>query len=334
MRQLAFCEYCMNENEYMIHKKSKLSILNGEEIGYIAKEAFCNTCNNEIFVSDVCDYNLNSLYDEYRKLHNIISVEAIKYIMFKYSINEEALSSLLGWKSNTLRRYLEGDIPTVSNSDILNKIYDNANYYSIILQTNKERINIIDYNKSRQAVKKILDSVEIEEKLDKVIKYILIRCEDLTSSALQKLLYYVQGFYYMFMDDFIFAEDCEATADGPVYRSVSERYEKFGYKKINRDILDSEKLMLEDAERNIVESVIKFYGCYSGKILKQMTQNEAPWILSRTRDKSDVEDDNINVVIEKNLISVYFKGIKVKYNIMDLMDIRKYSIDLISKISM
>ncbi|EKQ58236.1 MULTISPECIES: type II toxin-antitoxin system antitoxin SocA domain-containing protein [unclassified Clostridium] len=334
MRQLAFCEYCMNENEYIIHKKSKLSILNGEEISYIAKEAFCNTCNNEIFVSDVCDYNLNSLYDEYRKLHNIISVEAIKYIMFKYSINEEALSLLLGWKSNALRRYLEGDIPTVSNSDILNKIYDNANYYSIILQTNKERINIIDYNKSRQAVKKILDSVEIEEKLDKVIKYILIRCEDLTSSALQKLLYYVQGFYYMFMDDFIFAEDCEATADGPVYRSVAERYEKFGYKKINRDILDSEKLKLEDAERNIVESVIKFYGCYSGKILKQMTQNEAPWILSRTRDKNDVEDDNINVVIEKNLISVYFKGIKVKYNIMDLMDIQKYSIDLISKISM
>lgn len=32
--------------------------------------------------------------------------------------------------------------------------------------------------------------------------------------------------------------------------------------------MNKKKLVLNDYEKNIVENVIKFYGCYSGKILK------------------------------------------------------------------
>jgi uncharacterized phage-associated protein len=235
-----------------------------------------------------------------------------------------------------MSRFLDGDMIINSHSDILKKIYKNPNYYSIVLQTNKERINPIEYNKSRQAVKAILNQEITEEKIDAVIKYLLIRCKDFTPSTLQKLLYYIQAFYYVFTDNFIFKEDCEASMEGPVYTSVNERYKKFGYEEINKDILVNEKLALEDVERNVVESVIKFYSCYSGKILKQMTHNEAPWILTRTNiiNEKNIKNDNSNKIIEKNLIAEYFKGIKEKYNMINLLDIQKYSTDLFNKISM
>ena len=336
MTQLAFCEYCMNENEYKVHKENKTSILKDEETNYMAKEAICNNCGNEIFVSDICDYNLKTLYEEYRKNHNIIKVIELKRIIIKYCINEEALSLLLGWKKDTMSRYLDGDMITDSHSDILKKIYENPNYYSIILQTNKERIEPIDYNKSRQAVKSVLSKNISEEKIDAVIKYLLIRCEDFTPLTLQKLLYYVQAFYYVFTDNFIFQEDCEASMKGPLYTNVYERYEKFGYEEINKDILANDKLKLEDVERNIVESVIKFYSCYSGKILEQMTRNEAPWMLTRTSiiNENNKKNENPNRIIEKNLITEYFKGVKEKYNMINLLDIQKYSTDLFDKISM
>ena len=336
MTQLAFCEYCMNENEYKVHKENKTSILKDEETNYMAKEAICNNCGNEIFVSDICDYNLKTLYEEYRKNHNIIKVIELKRIIIKYCINEEALSLLLGWKKDTMSRYLDGDMITDSHSDILKKIYENPNYYSIILQTNKERIEPIDYNKSRQAVKSVLSKNISEEKIDAVIKYLLIRCEDFTPLTLQKLLYYVQAFYYVFTDNFIFQEDCEASMKGPFYTNVYERYEKFGYEEINKDILANDKLKLEDVERNIVESVIKFYSCYSGKILEQMTRNEAPWMLTRTSiiNKNNKKNENPNRIIEKSLITEYFKGVKEKYNMINLLDIQKYSTDLFDKISM
>ncbi|OOM73848.1 hypothetical protein CLPUN_42830 [Clostridium puniceum] len=331
MKRLAFCEYCMNEIEYKINEVNKISILKDEEINYMAKEASCSECGNEIFVSDICDRNLKSLYDEYRNKHNVITVVELKRILIKYSLNEEALSLLLGWKRETISRFLEGDMITSSNSDILKKIYKNPNYYSIVLQTNKERINPIDYSKTRQTVKDILSKAATEEKIDSVIKYLLIRYEDITPSTIQKLLYYVQGFYYMFTDNFIFTEDCEASIDGPVYISVYDRYEKFGYVVINNDILANENFTLEDVEANVVESIIKFYGCYSGKILEQMTKNEAPWMLVRTKNIN--ENNILNKTIEKKLIGIYFKGIKEKYNMTNLLDVQKYSTDLFNKIS-
>jgi uncharacterized phage-associated protein len=336
MRQLAFCEYCMNENEYKVHKANKTLILKDEEISYMAKEAICNNCGNEIFASDICDYNLKTLYEEYRKKHNIIRVIELQRIMIKYSISEEAISLLLGWRKETIGRYLGGDMITKSHSDILKNIYENPNYYLSVLQTNKEKIEPTDYNRSKQVVKAILDKDITEEKIDAVIRYFIIRCEDFTPRTLQKLLYYVQAFYYMFTDNFIFKEDCEASMEGPVYTSVYERYEKFGYEEINKDILANDKLTLEDVERNVVESVIKFYSCYSGKILEQMTHNEAPWMLTRTNiiNENNMKNENPNKVIEKNLISEYFKGIKEKYNMINLLDIQKYSTDLFNKISM
>jgi len=332
MKHLAFCEYCMNEIEYKINEANKTSVLKDEEINYMAKEASCSKCGNEIFVSDICDYNLKSLYEEYRNKHNIIKVIELKRIMIKYSINEESLSLLLGWKRETISRFLDGDMITNSHSDILKKIYINPSYYSIILQTNKEKINPMDYNKSRQTVKSILTKEVTEEKINSVIKYLLIRCEDITPLTIQKILYYVQGFYYMFTNSFIFNEDCEASINGPVYRSVQDRYEKFGVEIINNDILADENLILEDVEKNIVESIIKFYGCYSGKILEEMTKSESPWMLVRTKN---INENNIaNKIIEKKLIEIYFKGIKEKYNITNLLDVQKYSTDLFDKVYM
>lgn len=336
MKHLAFCEYCMREIEYETNEVNKMSIIKGEEINYTAKKALCSECNNEIFVSEICDYNLNSMYEEYRNLHKILKIEDIKRIMIKYNINEEALSLLLGWSREIIGRYLEGDMVNSSNSDILKKMYNNPNYYSILLQTNKGRINPVDYNKSRQAVKAVLNQDKTEEKIDAVIKYILIRCEDITPSTIQKLLYYVQGFYYMFTDNFIFKEDCEASVKGPIYASVKERYEQFGYEIINSDIFSNENLKLEDVERSVVESIIKFYGCYSGKILEQMTQNEAPWMLART---NTIKENNAymyvqNKIVEKDSIGIYFKGLKEKYNMTTLLDVQKYSADLFNNLSM
>lgn len=336
MKHLAFCEYCMKEIEYEINEINKISILKDEEINYTAKKAVCTECNNEIFVSHICDYNLNSLYEEYKNMHNIIKINDLKRIMIKYSINEEALSLVLGWGRETISRFLDGDMITSSHSDILKKIYINSDYYSIVLKTNKERINPVDYNKSRQALKDILNKDVTEEKIDVVIKHILIRCEDITPFAIQKLLYYIQGFYYMFTDNFIFQEDCEASAKGPVYVSVQEKYEKFGREIINNHILSKDNLELGDIERNVVESIIKFYGCYSGKILEQMTKNEAPWMLVRTKNiNGDNSQINIpNKIIDKKSIGIYFKGLKEKYNMTNLLDVQKYSADLFNKISM
>ncbi|MGN0144600.1 MAG: type II toxin-antitoxin system antitoxin SocA domain-containing protein [Clostridium sp.] len=338
MKQRAFCEYCMKEQNYVVKRMSKTAVLNDEEISYEGKESYCNECKNEIFVNNVCRENLNSLYGEYKRKHNLIENKKIQLILKKYDISEEGLSIVLGLSKDAITRYLKGDMVSAYDSDVLNKAYESIQYYSIMLQTNKARINPNEYLRSSRAVKFQTTCKRVEKNMDAVIRYILTRYDDITPLILQKLLYYVQAFYYVFTDHFLFEEDCIAEARGPVFESVMTRYEIFGFDMINNEILNNKNLNIQDIEKNIVEGVLKFYGCYSGKILEKMVQNEAPWILTRkqmiekNREQSGECDENINI-IKKELISIYFTGVKEKYSMMSLLDMEKYSRDIFKNIS-
>jgi hypothetical protein len=61
---------------------------------------------------------LEQLYSEFRKQHNIISLEKIIEIPEKYNIGKRPLSLLLGWGEQTFSRYYDGDMPTQQYSAI------------------------------------------------------------------------------------------------------------------------------------------------------------------------------------------------------------------------
>ena len=338
MKQLAFCEYCMKEQTYTVNELTKTSSLNEEEISYEGKEACCNECGNEIFVNDVCRENLQSLYCEYRRRHNLIDVDKIQHILKRYDISEEALSIILGFPKENISRYIKGDMVSVHDSDILKKIYDNSHYYSIMLETNKEQIKPYEYCRSRKAVRFMNTSGNVEKKIDGVIKYILSRCDDVTPYMIQKLLYYVQAFYYVFTGHFLFEENLEAGDRGPEFESVMKRYRIYGFDSVNNEITSNENLNLEDIEKNVAEAVLKFYGCYSGKILEKMVQNESPWILTRKQmlqaGRREIElSAQESRVINKDIIAAYFMGVKEKYSMISVLDMEKYSRDVFEKIS-
>lgn len=339
MKQYAFCEYCMKEQPYIVNEIKRISSLNEEEISYDGLEACCSICRNEIFVSDVCGKNLKNLYDVYRKKQGLIEDTKIEMILKKYDISEEGLSLILGFAGDTVARYLNGDMISVHDSDILKKTYESTQYYSIMLASNKDKIKPSEYCRSKKAVKYLSRTACVERRIDGVIKYILSRNDDLTPLIIQKLLYYVQAFYFVFTDHFLFEEDLKAGDRGPQFESVMERYELYGVESVNNQILNDEELKLEDIEKNIAEGILKFYGCYSGKILEKMAENESPWILTRKlmlqRERGEIElSDEESRVIKKDLICAYFTDIKEKYNMISVLDMEKYSKDIFQKITL
>ena len=78
----------------------------------MGKTAYCDLCENEIFISDIRDYNLKMLDKAYREEEGLISQEEIDLILTKYDVGKRPLSLLLGWGEGTVTRYLDGDIPT------------------------------------------------------------------------------------------------------------------------------------------------------------------------------------------------------------------------------
>ncbi len=104
---------------------------------------------------------------------------------------------MLGWGEGTLSRFISGDIPSRTYSDTLRRILDDINGRN-------------------------------SSKIESAAKYLLIKLSEITPLALQKLLYYSQGFNKAFSNVFLFSEDCEAWVHGPVYRYVYDKYRSFG----------------------------------------------------------------------------------------------------------
>lgn len=324
-KNLAFCENCRDDVSYTTNIVPMIGTIKGTEYHYMGKETRCAECGAYVYVPDVNDSNLKALYDEYRAKNGIISLENILEIPEKYAIGKRPLSLVLGWGEQTFSRYCEGDIPTKQYSEILTKIHDDPQYYSKILEIGKENLKTVSaYEKSKKAVDTLLGfsrNNSTETKISIAVKYLLNQCGDITPLALQKALYYIQGFYSAFYNAFIFDEDCEAWVHGPVYRDIYSRYRNYCFDVIpvceNFDVG-----ILATQEKNLFDSIIKYFCCYSGKILEHFTHNEKPWLSARGDLPVYAHSDT---VISKVSIHKYFSAVKEKYNMVAPNDIRIYA---------
>lgn len=318
-----FCGECRNDVTFTVTDKQMEGTIKGEGYTYLGKVAHCVDCGSEIYVDEINDYNLKALYDEYREKNKIISLDTILKISEKYAIGKRPISLLLGWGEQTFSRYCDGDVPTKQYSDILQKIYDDPRYYEKILDKNKGNLKTTaSYEKSKRAVTALLGADMNEKaKIDLSIEYLLNQCEDITPLALQKALYYIQGFYYAFYETFLFPEECEAWIHGPVYRDIYFRYRDYKFDPIecNNEFNDA---VFSSSEKAILESVTNHICCYSGKVLEKFTHSEAPWLYARGELPENVASDRI---ILKEHIGKYFSAVKEKYNMINPNDIKAYT---------
>ena len=213
----------------------------------------------------------------------------------------------------------------------MQRIYDEPNYYLTVLEENKGNLKSqTAFAKSKRTTEALLGKpVKAVSKVDEVIDYLLYKCEDITALALQKALYYIQGFYYAFVDGFLFAEDCEAWVHGPVYREIYNRYSSYHFDLIEiNDEFDVS--VFTDSEKAVIDSVIQNFCCYSGKVLERFTHSETPWLKTRGNLPADAHSDRI---ISKELIGEYFSAVKEKYNMLTPNDVEAYAHRLFERIS-
>ena len=328
--QRTFCPECRKEVEYQIEESLEKKEVRGLEFEYTAERAYCNECGTEIFIPEIHDQNLQKIDHAYREKAGIIKVTEIKELVEQYNTGKRPLSLLLGWGETTLTRYLDGDIPSKSYSEILKKVKDDYGYMRQLAEKNKDKVSDKAFNGIVEAIKDLQNNnLKTENKIDSVIKYLLKELGEVTPLALQKLLYYSQGFYKTFYDEFLFDNDCEAWVHGPVYKEIYFKYRDYGYNPIEDKGIEFENIKLTEVEEELIDSVIDNFGCYSAKTLERMTHSEKPWRLTRKNLKPEEKSSEI---IRKDLIADYFKDVNSKYQMLNVEDINDYSEEMFIKI--
>jgi putative zinc finger/helix-turn-helix YgiT family protein len=329
--QIVFCPECRQGVMYSITENVESAKLKSEIFEFTSYTACCEKCGEEVYVAEIEDKNLKALYDVYRQRHDIISLEDIRSIPEKYNIGKRPLSLLLGWGEQTFSRYCDGDMPSKQYSAILKWICSDPAYYLSLLKNSKDNLKSDKaYKKSKIAAESILNiaAVEHQSKIDIVVRYLLSRCQDITPLALQKALYYVQGFSYAFYHAFLFAEDCEAWVHGPVYREIYKRYSAYRFDPI--DSMDEfDGLSLSGEDKLLLDSVVRHVCCYSGKTLEAFTHSETPWVSARMGLPAEALSSKI---IPKQSIGEYFTSVKEKYHMLTPANIKDYTQNMFSHI--
>lgn len=317
----AFCEQCRKKVNYSVFEKYVKKEFHGVECEYLNKTACCNECNEELWVEELHDFNLNSLYEAYRKQSHTLSLEQMNEILECYDIKKRPFSLAIGLGEITFTNYLDGDLPSRANAELLYHVYNSPAFYKDLLEHNKDLISTIAYEKSLAAVNKLLSSnSECNTKIEKFASYIITKSGDITPLQLQKLLYYIQALYIIYFNKYAFTDDCEAWQHGPVYKDIYEKYKEFRYESISQNSEDLPALSQE--EKQIADTVINIFGFYSGKILERFTHFEMPWLKTREGLSPDSSSTRI---IRKKLLSEYFTNVKTEYKLVSLADIKKYA---------
>lgn len=329
--QIVFCPECRQDVKYSVKTNRESTKLKGEVYEFDTHTAYCEKCGGEVYVAELEDENLKSLYDAYRKKHEIIHLEDIRAIPEKYNIGKRPLSLLLGWGEQTFSRYYDGDMPTKQYSEMLKRIYSDPAYYLSLLE--KRKCNLKSdkaYKKSKTATERLLNISPIPQKskINLVVTYLLSQCQDITPLSLQKALYYVQGFYYAFYHAFLFAEDCEAWVHGPVYQDIYRRYSSYCFDPID-SVDEFDVSSLSGEEKLLLDSIVRHVCCYSGKTLESFTHTETPWVSTRAELPADASS---NRIIPKQSIGEYFTSVKEKYHMLTPANIKDYTHSLFSQI--
>lgn len=318
-----FCPECRRDVKYSVKKRVDTGELKGEVYEFTSQTAYCANCGEEVYVAELEDANLKTLYDAYRQRHDIISLDDIRAIPEKYNIGKRPLSLLLGWGEQTFSRYYDGDMPTKQYSKTLKQIYSDPAFYLSILKSNRGNLKSEKaFEKSKAVTESFLNiPVEQQPKIDVAVDYLLSQCQDITHLSLQKALYYVQGFYYAFYNTFLFKEDCEAWVHGPVYREIYNRYANYHFDPIDSvDAFDVPSLPGE--EKVLLDSVIRHICCYSGKTLERFTHAETPWISARGDLPTEAPS---NRTISKESIGEYFVSVREKHHMITPANIKDYT---------
>lgn len=133
-----YCINCRKETTYTLKKQEIRKVIKDKEYTFLITVAVCNECNEEISVPGLLDLNIKEIDSQYREKENLITIEDINKLLKIYDIGKGPLALVLGFGEVTIKRYLDGQVPSLEYSNIMKKLY----FLLIILIRNYRKIKI------------------------------------------------------------------------------------------------------------------------------------------------------------------------------------------------
>jgi len=128
------CPNCEKETELEFIQGVEDVVVRGEPIPVNVEYLKCTECETEFNDPSSQKDPLDTAYREYRQRHGMLQPEKIKALREQYGLNQQEMSTLLGWGGATLSRYENGALQDEAHETILKLIQEPHNLLELIEQ--------------------------------------------------------------------------------------------------------------------------------------------------------------------------------------------------------
>ncbi len=192
-----------------------------EKFEYNHKSYYCVESGESYTTTELDEFNLNQVYNQYRDKHNIPFPDQIIKLRNTYGLSASMMSKILGFGTNSYRNYEKGEVPSLANANLINTVSNSILNFKLLVDLNndlndEEKIKILkrievvieNYRESKDD-KKYVD-ILFENRLpdnytgyrkpdmEKMSNMILFFAEKLnpTETMMNKLLFYSDFYNY------------------------------------------------------------------------------------------------------------------------------------------
>lgn len=277
MVEKIYCAHCNKMTDGQIISKEESFNVKGEDIKINASVMVCKECNEEVFVEELDEKNLEIVYLEYRKNHSLLTPLQIQEIRERYGLSQRALSKLLGWGEITIHRYESGNLQDEAHDEVLKFIAKPENLLEIyekqahllaphISEALKKRINELIQEEIQPNFNKVLEQLFLSErqvgeftgyrnfdleKIKNMILYIL-GFHETYRTKINKLLWYMDFLCYKVYSVSISGNSYTHSTYGP----IADDYELIISVMLKDALIDKDEVIAHDTVREQLKSLI------------------------------------------------------------------------------
>jgi len=202
--------------EMSLQTKNSILVFRKEGFEYSHISYYCEESKESFTTTELDELNLNQVYNQYRDKHNVPFPDEIIGLRRKYHLSANKMSQILGFGTNSYRNYEKGEVPSLSNANLIKTILNNSSVFKNLVQSNGDledldklkiynRINLVieqeqEASDDEQFVRVLLGNILLPDtfsgyrkpnmqKLSEMVVYFTEKLQP-SVTAMNKLLFY------------------------------------------------------------------------------------------------------------------------------------------------
>lgn len=161
--------------EMTLQTNESTVVFRKEEFKYFHLSYYCEDSGESLTTTELDEFNLNQVYNQYRDKHNILFPDEIKCIKEKYGLSASKMSQILGFGANSYRNYENGEVPSMANANLIQTISEDSNVFRNLVLRSTD----LEDGEKAKVLAKVDTAIEIEHASSDENKYVSMLFEDM-----------------------------------------------------------------------------------------------------------------------------------------------------------